>query len=128
MALAPEGAILETTREMRWPTVRMHNTWVMPGIPEAFRMKLPVIVERLGGAAPYISRSVFTKMDEADLKPLLDATVNEFPDVLIGSYPKWNDPTYKTKLTFDGRDSGRVDSAMRAFVARLPEGEPQRTE
>lgn len=128
MALAPDGAIMETTKEMRWPTVRMHNTWVMPGIPEAFRMKLPVIVERLGGAAPYISRAVYTKMDEADLKPLLDATVAEFPDVIIGSYPKWNEPTYKTKLTFDSRDTARVSAATDAFVARLPKGEPQRTE
>jgi hypothetical protein len=64
-------------------------------------------------------------MDEGDLKPLLDAVVARFPDVAVGSYPKWMDPSYKTKLTFDGRDEVRARAARDAFVATLPEGEPQ---
>ncbi len=125
MALMPEGAVLEVTDEIRWPTVRMNNTWVMPGIPEIFRMKLPVIIERVGRGRAYVSRAVYTKMDEGDLKPLLDAVVAAFPDVDVGSYPTWQSDKYKTKLTFDGQDELRVDAARDAFVASLPEGEPQ---
>ncbi len=127
MALIPEGAHLEATEEVRWPTVRIENTWVMPGIPEVFRMKLPVVVARIGdGAPPFVSRAVYTRMDEGDLKPLLDDVVARFPDVDVGSYPKWLDPSYKTKLTFDGRDVARVDAARDALIALLPSGEPQR--
>jgi molybdenum cofactor synthesis domain-containing protein len=127
MALVPQGAQLEATEEVRWPTVRIGNTWVMPGIPEVFRMKLPVVVARIGeGAPPYVSRAVYTRMDEGDLKPLLDDVVARFPDVDVGSYPKWLDPAYKTKLTFDGRDAVRVDAARDALLALLPAGEPQR--
>jgi hypothetical protein len=61
-------------------------------------------------------------MDEGDLKPLLDDVVARFPDVDIGSYPKWLDPSYKTKLTFDGRDVLRVDAARDALLALLPFG------
>jgi molybdenum cofactor synthesis domain-containing protein len=126
MALVPEGAVLETTDEVRWPTVRFRNTWLMPGIPEVFRMKIPVVVARIGeGAQPFVSRAVYTRMDEGDLKPLLDRVVASFPDVDVGSYPKWMDATYKTKLTFDGRDATRVDAARDAFVRMLPAGEPQ---
>jgi molybdenum cofactor synthesis domain-containing protein len=128
MALIPEGAALEVTGEIRWPTVRIENTWVMPGIPEVFRMKLPVIAARVGQARAYLSRAVYTKMDEGDLKPLLDAVVAAYPDVEVGSYPKWMDPSYKTKLTFDGRDESRVLAARDAFIAQLPAGEPQRTD
>jgi len=128
MALVPHGAALEVTDAIRWPTVRIGNTWVMPGIPEVFRMKLPVIVERVGRGQAFVSRAVYTKMDEGDLKPLLDAVVAAFPDVSVGSYPKWMDAAYKTKLTFDGRDEARVDAARDAFVATLPAGEPQRLE
>ena len=42
MALIPEGATLETTEAIRWPTIRIRNTWVMPGVPEVFQMKIPV--------------------------------------------------------------------------------------
>jgi molybdenum cofactor synthesis domain-containing protein len=127
MALIPSGAALEVTETIRWPTVRMENTWIMPGIPEVFRMKIPVIVQRLsqGGHGPaFVSLAVYTKMDEGDLKPLLDAVVAKFPDVAVGSYPKWMDASYKTKLTFDGRDPVRVQAAHDAFIATLPTGEP----
>jgi hypothetical protein len=44
----------------------------------------------------------------------------------VGSYPKWLDPTYRTKLTFDGRDEVRVLAARDSFVELLPRGEPQK--
>lgn len=128
MALVPEGAALETTDEVVWPTVRVQNVWLMPGIPEVFRMKIPVVVARLGRGRAFVSRAVYTKMDEGELKPLLDRVVERFPDVDVGSYPKWMDASYKTKLTFDGLDEERVAAARDAFVAELPPGEPQRTE
>ena len=127
MALMPEGASLEVTPEIRWPTLRLENTWLLPGIPEVFRMKLPVVVARLqteGTDAPFVSHAVYTRMDEGDLRPLLDRVVAEYADVDVGSYPKWMDAAYKTKLTFDGRDGVRVRAARDAFVALLPAGEP----
>lgn len=130
MALVPEGASLESHDNVRWPTIRMGNTWLLPGVPEIFRMKLAVVIDRLAGTGGvgFVSRAVFTKMDEGDLKALLDRVVADFPDVSVGSYPKWQDPSYKTKLTFDGRDARRVDEARDAFLALLPAGEPQRVE
>jgi molybdenum cofactor synthesis domain-containing protein len=129
MALIPHGASLEVTETVRWPTVRMGNTWVMPGIPEVFQMKVPVLAYRIGrSGSAFVTRAVFTRMDEGDLKPLLDAVVSTFPDVAVGSYPKWMDPAYKTKITFDGREERRVDAARDAFVSTLPAGEPQRIE
>ncbi len=128
MAAVPEGASLEASSEVRWPTIRYENTWLMPGVPEIFRMKLPVVVSRLGAGIAFVTRAVFTKMDEGDLRPLLDAVVERYPDVGVGSYPKWQDPSYRTKLTFDGRDPARVDAARDAFLSLLPIGEPQRVE
>jgi len=128
MALVPDGAILETHETVRWPTIRYQNTWLLPGVPEIFRMKLAVVVERLGGGIAFVSHAVFTRMDEGDLKPLLDRIVDDFPDISVGSYPKWQDPTCKTKLTFDGRNPDRVQAARDAFVRLLPKGEPQRVE
>jgi molybdenum cofactor synthesis domain-containing protein len=131
MALIPEGASLEVSDEITWPTIRLRNTWLLPGIPEVFRMKLAVVRNALAAAAEgraFVSRAVYVKMDEGELKPLLDRIVAEFPDVSVGSYPKWLDPAYKTKLTFDATDGERVRAAQGAFVALLPGGEPQRIE
>jgi len=124
-AVAPEGAELVSHAEARWPTVVMKNVWVLPGVPEAFRMKLGVVRAKVRGASRFVTREVITKMDEPDLKPLLDRIVAAHPDVEIGSYPKWFDPRYKTKVTFDGTDEQKVVAAREDFVAQLPEGEPQ---
>lgn len=125
MAQVPEGAVIETIDDHSWPTVRMHNVWLLPGIPEAFRAKLPVVRAVIGQRSAYVSTAVYTQMEEGDLKPLLDAVVAAFPDVDVGSYPRWRDARYKTKLTFDGLDQARVQEARDAFVATLPSGEPQ---
>lgn len=125
MALVPSGATLEVTDEVRWHTVRFRNVWCLPGVPEVFRMKLAVVKAHIGAAPRFVSLAVYTKMDEGDLKPLLDRVVAAHPDVEVGSYPKWHDPLYKTKITFDGRDESRVRAASEAFVALLPSGEPQ---
>lgn len=132
MALVPEGASLEVTREITWPTIRVRNTWLLPGIPEVFRMKLPVVVAwlaaQVGGARAFVSHAAYVRLDEGVIKPLLDRVVAEYSDVSVGSYPKWMDPEYKTKVTFDGRDEARVLAARDTFVALLPAGEPQRVE
>jgi molybdopterin-biosynthesis enzyme MoeA-like protein len=128
MARIPRGATLETTAEIRWPTILIRNTWVMPGVPEVFLMKIPVIEAKVGRREPFVSYAVYTRMDEGDLKPLLDGVVAAFPGVEVGSYPKWSDPAYRTKLTFDGRDDRLVLRARDAFVATLPPGEPQRVD
>jgi molybdopterin-biosynthesis enzyme MoeA-like protein len=128
MALVPEGAELATNDEVTWPALIVKNVWLLPGIPEVFRMKLALVRERLRGGTSFVSRAVYTKMDEGDLKPLLDRVVAAHPGVEVGSYPKWADPSYRTKLTFDALDAAAVDVAVRAFLELLPAGEPQRVE
>lgn len=128
MARTPRGAALESSPEVRWPTIRIGNTWLFPGVPEIFRLKLPVLLAWIGAGTAWVSRAVYTQMDEGTLMPHLGPVVEAFPDVAVGSYPKLGDATYRTKLTFDGKDGARVDAAKDAFVATLPPGEPQRVE
>jgi molybdenum cofactor synthesis domain-containing protein len=125
MALVPEGAELVSHIEARWPTVLMKNVWVLPGVPEAFRMKLAVVRDRVKGATRFMTREVLTKIDEPDLKPLLDQVVANHPEVEVGSYPKWFDSRYKTKITFDATDEVKLESAVSEFLSLLPAGEPQ---
>ncbi len=122
MARVPVGSELRSSPEVTWPTVVMRNVWVLPGVPELFRMKLSIVREHLRGPGSILSRALFTLLDETDLKPLLDRAVAHHPRVEIGSYPKWFDPTYKTKVTFDGEAEADVDAALAELVGLLPAG------
>jgi len=128
MALVPRGAELLNCGGSKWPAVVMRNVWLLPGIPEVFRMKIPIIRDCLSGGQPFMSRAVYTRMDEGDLKPLLDGVVKAHPRVEVGSYPKWCDPDCLTMVTFDGRDEDAVAKAVDAFTGLLPKGEPQKIE
>ena len=126
MARVPVGSELRSSSEVRWPTVVMRNVWVMPGVPELFRMKLVIVREHLVGPSRIVSRSLFTHVEETDLKPLLDRAVAQHPRVEIGSYPKWFDASYKTKITFDGVVESQVEAAVDELVALLPAGAARR--
>jgi molybdopterin-biosynthesis enzyme MoeA-like protein len=120
MARVPEGSRLVSSGAVQWPTVVMKNVWVLPGVPEIFKMKMPLVRDDLGSDTPFLSMAVFTDLDEGQIKDLLDRVVTAHQGVEIGSYPKWNDPEYKTKLTFDGTCSDQVRAARDAFAAGLP--------
>lgn len=122
MARTPEGARLVDGQTLTWPAVVMRNVWILPGVPEIFQAKQALIRAELAGGAPFVSLAVLTTLDEGQLKPMLDRVVDSHRDVAIGSYPRWSDPEYRTRLTFDGLVEERVRAARDAFAASLPEG------
>lgn len=128
MALVPEGSVLATSPDGAWPTPVMGNVWMLPGVPEVFREKLATVRHWVRGPRPFVSRAVFTKVEEAELKPLLDVIVAAHPSVEVGSYPRWFEPSYRTKVTFDGNDARVVEAAVEAFVAGLAGGSLVRIE
>jgi molybdenum cofactor synthesis domain-containing protein len=119
MAMVPEGATLLATADVRWPTPLVGNVFILPGVPEIFRAKLDVVRAHLRGRRPFASKAVFLRLDEAELTQALDQVVASHPEVEIGSYPKWFEPRYKTKVTFDGRNEQAVELALADFVARF---------
>lgn len=120
MARVPEGARLASKPHMPWPAIIMQNVWVLPGVPEIFQAKMPLVREMVGSDKPFVSLSVHTTMDEGTLKPMLDQVVRDYADVEIGSYPRWGGTDYRTKLTFDGVEAERVQAARDAFATSLP--------
>jgi molybdopterin-biosynthesis enzyme MoeA-like protein len=126
MARVPAGAELRASPDVQWPTVVMGNVWVMPGVPELFRMKLLIVREHLVGPSPIVSRALFTQLEETDIKPHLDRAVALHPCIEIGSYPKWFDASYKTKITFDGVVESQVEAAVQELERLLPAGAARR--
>ena len=120
MARIPDGARLAANAHMPWPAIIMQNVWVLPGVPQIFQAKMPLVREMIGADKPFISLAVYTTLDEGTIKPMLDQVVRDFSDVEIGSYPRWGGNDYRTKLTFDGLDAERVGLAHDTFAASLP--------
>lgn len=111
MANIPAGSRLVDTGG--WPLIVAGRVWLLPGVPELFRSKLTAVRRELRGTTPIYSRSLRVLVEEAHIKDRLDVVVSAHPQVDVGSYPKWFDPTYKTMVTVDGRTEGLVLAAFR---------------
>ena len=96
--------------------------WILPGVPQIFAMKMPLVAAELATGRGWVSLAVFTTLDEGDLKADLDRVVAAHPEVEIGSYPTFSEVRYRTKLTFDGMDEAAVKRARDAFVGSLSAG------
>jgi molybdenum cofactor synthesis domain-containing protein len=128
MARVPVGATLCASPEVEWPTPVMNNVWILPGIPDLFKLKLLTVRAWLRGPTSFVTRALFLRLEEPLLKPLLDAVVLRHPQVEIGSYPKWFDPTYRTQVTFDAESADAADAARDDLRALLVPSDVVRVE
>ena len=128
MARVPVGAVLCGSPEVEWPTPVMNNVWILPGIPDLFRLKLLTVRAWLRGPTAFVSRALFLRMEEPLVKPHLDAVVARHPAVEIGSYPKWFDPAYRTQITFDAETNAAAQAALDDLESRLAPSDVVRSE
>jgi molybdopterin-biosynthesis enzyme MoeA-like protein len=119
MAWTPEGAGLEGAGAGGWPTVRMRNVYILPGVPAILRRKFERLRERFR-QPPLHRRSLAFQADEARLASLLARVAHAFPEVAIGSYPD----LHGVLVTFEGADAGLVDRAVDE-VERATDGIPR---
>lgn len=119
MARTPVGARLLSSPEVLWPAITVDNVWLLPGVPEVFRMKLDILRQHVIGPSPLFSRAVYVNVEEADLQGRFDEVLGHHAGVEIGSYPTWLHQEYQTKVTFDGRVEHAVDAACAEFLGSL---------
>ncbi len=120
MANVPEGSTLIRSADVPWPTVQIENVYVLPGVPEIFRLKFQVIRPHLDRGLRFFSESVYTQCDEGEIADLLSELTKQHPEVQIGSYVRWGGGDYKVKITFDGTRESAVRAAANALHDRLP--------
>ena len=120
MAMIPEGARLLDSGDLWFPVVIVENVHVFPGIPELLRKKFESIRERFRGV-PVLLKRVFVKRRESDIAEDLHGLLREFPDLMLGSYPRIGEEAFHVLLTLESRDAGYLQQALDALLAKLPE-------
>ncbi|MFQ5418595.1 MAG: hypothetical protein ACE5FL_16325, partial [Myxococcota bacterium] len=120
MAKVPEGASLLDAGDLWFPLVIVENVYIFPGIPELLRKKFESARDRFRGV-PFVLKTVYVKAHESDIASELNALLKEFPDLMLGSYPRIMEEAFSVLLTLESRDAGMVQDALDALLARLPE-------
>lgn len=120
MADVPDGAELVESEHLAWPVLRSRNVYILPGIPEIFRKKFLAIRE-IFREKPFHLRLVYSRSEEGVIAQHLDAIAAKYPDVALGSYPRWQpaDDGHRVKLTLEGKELARVEEAAADLSERL---------
>jgi len=118
MADVPEGSRLVGGKGMWFPVVTVENVYIFPGVPEILQRKFDRIRETFR-EAPFYLREVYLKADEGQIAGTLHLVLKDFPDLLLGSYPYFDNPVYSIKLTLESKDSMYLERAHAALLSRL---------
>jgi molybdenum cofactor synthesis domain-containing protein len=119
MASVPEGAELLMEPSLPIPVLLVQNVYVFPGIPQLFRRKFDSVKDRFQDE-PYHGRRVYLTARESDFSHLLDALMQEFPNLMLGSYPEVGNPAFRVKLTLESKDAVYLTQAYERLLALLP--------
>lgn len=117
LARVPEGADLIPSGS--FPTVRLRNVFILPGVPALVRAKFEVIEPELAGARLPCA-AVRTSLRETELAPYLERTLEDVPVADIGSYPRREREGWRVLLTVEAPSQEELDQALAALLARLP--------
>ena len=120
MADVPEGARLVGGKGMWFPVVAVENVFIFPGVPEILRRKFERIKEMFRDA-PYHLREVYLRADEGQIAGILHELLADFPELMLGSYPYFDNPVYSIKLTLESKNLEYVERAHAALLRRLSE-------
>jgi molybdenum cofactor synthesis domain-containing protein len=125
MCMLPRGAGLISTPDLWFPLVHVRNVYIFPGIPRLLQAKFESARSLFQGQ-PYFLRRVYVRCMESDIAQDLHDLLADFPELLLGSYPRTTarsgDGDYLTMLTLESRDEQYMLRAVASLVARIPDG------
>ncbi len=118
MARVPTGSQLLDSGDLWFPLVVMRNVYIFPGVPELLRKKFEDARERFRGV-PFVLKKVYVRERESDIAPALNELLQEYPQLILGSYPRIGQEAFQVMLTLESRDAGYVQEALDALLAKL---------
>lgn len=119
MAMLPRGCDVVISEATRVPIFRLDNVWILPGVPELFRLQFDQIARDLHGV-PTLLRTIYVNVGEGDLAPHLDVVVSAHPNATIGSYPVLHADDHRTRLTVESKDEHVMLAAFDELLERMP--------
>jgi molybdenum cofactor synthesis domain-containing protein len=120
LAEAPEGSELVSHPAARYPVVACDGVFMLPGVPELFKLQLESVLTRFE-TAPVVLGVLYLCLPEPPIAGVLDGIALSHPEVAIGSYPTFDpDAGYRTKITVEHVKREAVDEVMGLLEKNLP--------
>ena len=120
MALIPSGAELMQLPSMRSPQLKYHNIFVFPGVPELVKSRFSSLKEIFRCGEIFL-KQIYLNTEEGEIADALDATCEEFSELMLGSYPALWNKDFRVKLTLESRTESYLEEALRFLMSKIPD-------
>lgn len=114
MARIPDGADLIDNPVSKAPGFRLENVHVMAGVPSIMQAMVDEIAPTLKTGAKMLSRAVDAELPESRIAERIGEIQQDFPETLIGSYPRTSDGRFTTQIVVRARDESILNRATKA--------------
>jgi molybdenum cofactor synthesis domain-containing protein len=121
MARVPDGAELIPNPLSGAPGVRMHNVYILAGVPSIAANMLEALDGKLQGGRPVVSVTVGAYAAESEVADLLRETEAAHSGVAIGSYPFSKDGRYGANFVMRSDDGDLAERTALDLQRRLEE-------
>ena len=119
MARMPQGAEHIDNPVSAAPGFQIGNVFVMAGVPSVFQAMLDNVLPRLRAGRKLLSKAVLCPFGEGVIGAPLAAIQKDYPDTIIGSYPKFEEGRFSTELVVRGNDLAEVKAAVQAIESMI---------
>jgi molybdenum cofactor synthesis domain-containing protein len=115
----PDGAELLRGDGLHWPVVLARNVLVLPGVPSMFRTRFDAVAGRYTGS-PVQSERLVTHASETQIAEALSRAAERWPQVAIGSYPRFEVEPHVVLVTLESRDAAALADCHAWLADRVP--------
>lgn len=119
MARIPEGATLIKNRVSIAPGFMIENVIVMAGVPKIMQVMLDDVAQHLKTGRPMLSKTVKLLTPEGEVADLFAEHQKAYPDVGMGSYPRFSDGRLSCDLVLRSIDAHRLQAAYDDLEEKL---------
>jgi molybdenum cofactor synthesis domain-containing protein len=120
MAKMPVGATLIDNPVSLAPGFRVDNIFVLAGVPKIMQAMMMSLEPALSRGSVRKNLSFIVNLPESHVAEPMAATMKEFPNITIGSYPRMLDNNkFEVTLVLRGFDEAELENAKDWLVRRL---------
>jgi molybdenum cofactor synthesis domain-containing protein len=124
MTMMPVGAKLIYNPVSGAPGFNIENVYVMAGVPKIMQGMLDGVLAGISGGAVVYSNTVVTQLPESRVAAMLGDLQRKYPDVGMGSYPRFQPGAVSVSLVLRGADRDLLKAATRDLIAALKAIDP----
>lgn len=118
MACLPEGTFMIQNIEPVFPALQFQNIYILPGIPEFFRVLFNSIKSKFFGHLIPKQELNFLA-DESEITAYLIEALKKYPKAKIGSYPSLDKERWKVKIIIEHEDEKKLGEVVKFLRERL---------